>query len=726
MALERVLEKVSEESPKNLAELLERVSAFATNTSKDTITKAFEFGEKAHLGQVRRSGEPYFTHPIGVAGILCDLGLDQSSIIAGLLHDTVEDTSVKLEDIEKEFGKDVAELVDGVTKISQMAFRNTHEKQGENIRKMIIAMGKDIRVILVKLADRLHNMRTLSHMPYHKQERIAQETLDIYAPLANRLGISSIKTELEDLSFRYLRPDIYYDLVQKVQKKKKEREKYVDDVNKEINEYLEKQGIKADIEGRSKHFFSIYKKMEGKNLEFDQIFDLLGFRILTESITDCYQVLGIVHSVWKPVPGRFKDYIALAKSNNYQSLHTTVIGPDAEQIEIQIKTHEMHLIAERGIAAHWKYKEKGKIDIVSEKKFTWLRDMLTAATQDAGEYLESIKTDLFEAEIYVFTPAGEVRELPDGSTPVDFAYAVHTDVGHHCTGAKVNGKIVPLKHKLKSGDKVEILTSPAQSPNKDWLKFCITSKAKGKIRAHVRIEERARSMELGKEIADRELRRVGQSAKIYKLPEFDKFLKKIGANSIDEFFINLGYGKNSMEHLFDAVIPDWKKQETTPEAETFIGKVFKSVSGKKKDSIITVDGMSDVLVRYAKCCTPIPGDPIIGFISRGRGVTVHNAACDKVFEIDTKREVEVSWTKESKGWAHAQLRIVSLDKPGFLFKISEAFTLANANILTAKVRTTKDQKAVYHFDVNVKDLQHLSLLIQKIQTIKGIIGVERV
>jgi guanosine-3',5'-bis(diphosphate) 3'-pyrophosphohydrolase len=726
MALERVLEKVSEESPKNLQELLERVSAFATNTSKEVITQAFEFGEKAHQGQVRRSGEPYFTHPIGVAGILCDLGLDQSSIIAGLLHDTVEDTIVKLEDIEKLFGKDVAELVDGVTKIGQMEFKNTHEKQGENIRKMIIAMGKDIRVILVKLADRLHNMRTLSHMPYHKQERIAQETLDIYAPLANRLGISSIKTELEDLSFRYLRPDIYYDLVQKVQKKKNEREKYVYTVIAEIKGYLDKAEIKADIEGRSKHFFSIYKKMEGKDLEFDQIFDLLGFRILTNNVSDCYQALGIVHSVWKPVPGRFKDYIALAKSNNYQSLHTTVLGPDAEQIEIQIRTHEMHLIAERGIAAHWKYKEKGKVDINSEKKFTWLRDMLSQANQDAGEYLESIKTDLFEAEIYVFTPAGDVRELPEGSTPVDFAYAVHSDVGHRCTGAKVNGKIVPLKHKLKSGDKVEILTSPTQTPNKDWLKFVITSKAKGKIRAHVRIEERARSMELGKEIVDRELRRIGQGPKLFKTQEFEKFMKKIGVNSLDEFYITVGYGKTSMDSMFDNVIPEWRKQEPVPEAESFIGKVFKSAGSKKKDSIITVDGMSDVLVRYAKCCTPIPGDPIMGFISRGRGVTVHNASCDKVFEIDNKRQVEVSWTKESKGWAHAQLRIVSLDKPGLLFKISEAFTLANANILSAKVRTTKDQKAVYNFEVNVRDLQHLSLVIQKIQTVNGIIGVERV
>tara|TARA_B100001248_G_scaffold261746_1_gene254002 strand:+ start:9334 stop:11514 length:2181 start_codon:yes stop_codon:yes gene_type:complete len=725
MATQKVVEKISETSPTDVEELLERIQDLSPNIDTKEVRRAFEFSKKAHEGQFRRSGEPYITHPLGVASIINDLGLDQASIITGLLHDTVEDTKVTNEDIVKNFGQEVADLVDGVTKISQMTFKNTHQKQGENIRKMIIAMGKDIRVIMVKLADRLHNMRTLNHMPYFKQERIAQETLDIYAPLANRLGISSIKVELEDLSFRYLRPDIFYDLVQRVQRKKKEREKYVDDVIHQIHEVLEKSSLYADVQGRSKHLYSIYKKMEHKNLEFDQVHDLLGFRVLLDSVGQCYQALGIVHSVWKPVPGRFKDYIALAKSNNYQSLHTTVVGPEAEQIEIQIRTHEMHVIAERGIAAHWQYKEKGKIDAETEQKFRWLRDMISNASTDADEYLENVKTDLFDSEIYVFTPAGEVKELPEGATPVDFAYAVHTDVGFRCVGAKINGRIVPLKHRLKSGDRVEILTSPTQSPNKDWLKFVVTSKAKAKIRTHVRTEERKKSLELGKEIAERELKKIGKSNKVFKSSEFDKYLKKTGANTLDEFYIHIGYGKHNMEQMFDAVIPDWKKDEKKPEDNASImDKVFKSAK-KKKESLITVDGMSDVMVRYAKCCNPIPGDPIVGFISRGRGVTVHKASCNKVFEIDAKREVEVAWTKERKGAAHAHIRIVSLDKPGFLIKVSEAFTHSGVNILNAKIKTTKDQKAVFHFEVQVKDLEQLQNTIQKIQSLKGVIHVER-
>ncbi len=731
MAEAKSFERIREESPKSIDEFIEWIqSSESKSLDSSKIKEAYCFAEKAHSGQVRRSGDPYITHPLGVAAILYDLGLDEASIITGLLHDTVEDTDVSLNEIESLFGEDVMHLVDGVTKISQMSFRNTHQKQGENIRKMIVAMGKDIRVVMVKLADRLHNMRTLNHMPPHKQEKIAQETLDIYAPLANRLGISSIKVELEDLSFRYLRPDLFYNLVNMVDKKKKERLKYVEDVKSAIQEMMQKSGLEVDVQGRSKHLYSIYKKMDRKNLEFDQIFDLLGVRILVESVAQCYQALGIIHSKWKPVPGRFKDYIALAKSNNYQSLHTTVIGLNGEHIEVQIRTQEMHLIAERGIAAHWKYKEGKKVSVESEEKFRWLREMTSnlQTEMDAGEYLENIKTDLFDSEIYVFTPAGDVKELPEGATPLDFAYSIHTDVGNHCVGAKVNGKIVPLKHRLSSGDSIEIMTSSNQNPSKDWLKFTVTSRAQSKIRWYVKNEERKRALELGKDIAEKELRKFGHSVrKIFQGPDFEEYIRKYGCKSIDEYYTAIGYGKFNIPDLLEALFPDEKSEKTPVEQEEgFLDKVFKSANKKKKkDSLITVDGMSDVLVRYAKCCSPIPGDPIVGFISRGRGVTVHKASCPKVFEIDSSRQLEVEWGGKTQSMSNVQIRIVSQDLLGLLGKVSEAFTLSNANILNAKVRTTKDQKAIYIFDIQVRDTKHLNQVITNIQRIHGVIGVDR-
>ena len=735
MSIQRSLEIISSESPKNIEELLERVAAFSPASNLEVIRKAYIFSEKAHSGQVRRSGEPYIIHPLGVAAIIADLGLDEASIVTGLLHDTVEDTGVSLEEIQKLFGNDVRELVDGVTKISQMSFKNTHQKQGENIRKMIVAMGKDIRVILVKLADRLHNMRTLNSMPYHKQQSIARETLDIYAPLANRLGISSVKIELEDLSFRYLYPDIFYELVQKVAKKKKEREKYVEEVRALIEQELQvSANMKCEIQGRSKHLYSIYKKMEKRSLEFDQIYDLLAFRIIVNTVGECYQVLGQIHSIWKPVPGRFKDYIALAKSNNYQSLHTTLIGPQAEQIEIQIRTHDMHLVAERGIAAHWKYKDSNKINIESQKQFSWLREMITNYHNelDAGEYLENVKTDLFESEIYVFTPAGDLKELPDGAGPIDFAFSIHTDVGNRCTGAKVNGRIVPLKHRLKSGDTVEIITSKTQNPSKDWLKFCVTSRAKSKIRAFIQNEERKRSLELGKDLSEKYLRKYELSpTKFFKTPEFEKYLKSIGGHSLEDFYINLGYGKTDMEKVIRSLVPETelKAVEVSEQDKntSFLGKVFSSVAKKKKaDSIIVVDGMSDVLVRYAKCCSPIPGDSIVGLISRGRGVTVHNSSCSAVFEVDKGRQIDVSWSDNVQTTAITKVRISAQDDQGLLSKVSQAFTSTGVNIINARVRTTKDKKAVFYFDIQVKDTKQLALVIQNVQKIKGIIGVERI
>jgi guanosine-3',5'-bis(diphosphate) 3'-pyrophosphohydrolase len=486
---------------KTLEDLLNKIRAFYPNADLKIIEKAYYFSEKAHEGQIRRSGEPYISHPLSVAGILADLRLDLDTIATGLMHDTVEDTGVTMDDIRREFGDVIAHLVDGVTKIGQMKFKNSHEKQGENIRKMIVAMGKDVRVVLVKLADRLHNMRTLNYMPFEKQERIALETLEIYTPLAGRMGISSLKIELEDLCFRYYRPDMYYELVQKVKKTEGERNRYIDEVKLLISREMNKAGFKFDVYGRSKHLWSVYRKMQSRDIDYEQVFDQLAFRVIVESVAECYAALGLVHSLWKPIPGRFKDFIAMPKANNYQSLHTTVVGPGGERIEIQIRTQDMHLIAERGIAAHWKYKERGKMTNDQElQQADWLRDLVTWHQQvrSPDEFLETVKTDLFETEIYVFTPSGDVREFPDGSTPVDFAYAVHTDLGNKCVGARVNGKMVPLKYQLQNGDTVEIMTSKTQEPSKDWLKFVVTNKAKSKIRAFVKEEQRRRAILIGK------------------------------------------------------------------------------------------------------------------------------------------------------------------------------------------------------------------------------------
>lgn len=714
---------------KVLADLLERITSYFPNADLEFIKKAYEMSEKAHQGQIRRSGEAYISHPLSVAAILTELRLDLNTIATGLLHDTVEDTTLTLKDIETHFGKNVAALVDGVTKISQMNYKNTHAKQAENVRKMMVAMGKDVRVVIVKLADRLHNMRTLSHMPYAKQARIAEETLDIYAPLAHRLGISAWKVELEDLALRYLKPDIYYTLAQNVAMKKKAREKYILDVKKILDEEMKKEGVAVSVQGRPKHLYSIYKKMQERNIEFDQIHDVFAFRIIVGSVAQCYEALGVVHSRYKPVPGRFKDFIAMAKTNNYQSLHTTVIGPEAERIEIQIRTQEMHDVAERGIAAHWNYKLGGSIDKNTIDKFNWIQDVLSEQTGvgDSSEFLENIKTDLFDAEMYVFTPKGDVFELPEGATPLDFAYAIHTNVGARTVGAKIDGRMVPLKHVLKNGDTVEILTSTTQKPSKDWLKMCITSRAQSKIRSFIRTEERRRATEIGKELLEKEMRGSGLSPdKYFKGQNLEKIKEKMKVVELEELFMQIGYGKvlaHEVADLFAEKVP--KTHEA--EKETFLQKVFKSAATRKKsDSLIIVDGMSDLLVRYGKCCQPIPGDPIIGFISRGRGVTVHLASCSKVFSMDNDRQVDVQWNNQSEAGGMTKIRVVCQDSPGLLQKLTDPFASVGVNIYNAKIRTNKDQKAICIFDVKVKNTNQLLMVIQNLQKIKGVIKVDRV
>lgn len=721
---------------KTVDELIEKIKSYYPQVPVHILEKAYAFADKAHTNQMRKSGEPYITHPLSVAGILADLKLDLDTILTGLLHDTVEDTAVTLDDIRREFGDTVASLVDGVTKIGLMNFRNSFDKQGENIRKMIVAMGKDVRVVLVKLCDRLHNMRTLNHMPYEKQSRIAQETLEIYCPLAGRIGISSVKIELEDLCFKYSRPDKYHELTLLIEKTEADTDKYIQEVHKNIAEVLLNTNIKDyKIYGRSKHLWSIYRKMTSRNLDYDQIFDILAFRLIVKDVVECYSVLGYIHSIWKPIPGRFKDFIAMPKSNNYQSLHTAVIGPGGDRIEIQIRTDEMHLVAEKGIAAHWNYKERGDLTVDQMQKANWLRELLTLHQQNDSpdEFLDTVKTDLMEKDIYVFTPKGDVRELPDGATPVDLAFAIHTSLGSTCTGARVNGRIVPLKHVLQNGDRVEIMTSKNQTPSKDWLKFVFTNKAKSKIRQFVKEEQRKSSLTVGKDLTEKEFRKFGMAAAKYlKGPEFDKYMVDCGISDLEELYVRIGYGKFEPRHLIENLSPESKEKEIEKnETITFMEKVVKSVKTKlkKSNSLVLVDGMNDVLVHFAKCCSPIPGDAISGFISRGKGIIVHSSNCAKVFELDQMRRVDVAWTVKSASLGQersVKIEVIALDVQGLLKSMTEAFASQNINIESAQIRTTRDKKAICLFVISVKDTAQLNSAIFSLQKIKGIIGVERV
>lgn len=706
------------------------------------VREACEFADKLHEGQQRSSGDPYIIHPIGVATILTELHLDLDSIITGLLHDTVEDTDVSLQEIEKKFGPSIAQLVDGVTKISRITFRTSEEKQAENFRKMVVAMAKDLRVILVKLADRTHNMRTLEHLPERKRRLIAQETLDIYAPLASRLGIHWIKAELEDLCLRYLKPEVYYRLAQQIAKKKSEREKYIDDVIASIRENLKEYGVVGTVTGRPKHFYSIYKKMESRNESLDDLHDIVAFRIVLDNITECYKALGVIHSVFKPVPGRFKDYIAMPKPNNYQSLHTTVIGPFNERMEVQIRTAEMNQIAQSGIAAHWKYKE-GRADVGTQSKMDWLNRLLDSQKNldDPAEFLESVKLDLYPGDVYVFTPKGTVKEFPHGSTPLDFAYSVHTDVGNKCVGAKVNGKIVPLRYRLRSGDVIEILTSPTQNPSKDWLKLVKSSRAISKIRAYLKVIERTKAKELGEEILERELRRFHTNIdKLNKTSDLANAIKELGYRTLEDILVALGYGKLTARDVSKKVFAAEPQPEPTVEEMTqkkgFLQTIM-STAVKKSEArnAVMVSGMGDVLIRFAKCCHPIPGDAIVGFVTRGRGVTIHHSSCPKALESDSARRIEVDWSlipspKDPKAAPvgpkrSVKVRVFCEDNPGMLASMTQTISTQGVNISQATVRTMKDKKAVCVFEVLVSGTDQLAKVISSLEAKEGIISVER-
>ncbi|MEO5968669.1 MAG: bifunctional (p)ppGpp synthetase/guanosine-3',5'-bis(diphosphate) 3'-pyrophosphohydrolase [Bdellovibrionia bacterium] len=712
-----------------------KVAIYYPEANSDEIRRAYKFAAEAHHGQLRSSGEPYMIHPTDVAQTLADLSLDIPSIITGLLHDTVEDTHATLEQIETQFGRPIAELVDGVTKLSKITFKTSEEKQAENFRKMILAMAKDIRVILIKLADRLNNMRTLEHLAPHKQKLIAQETLDIYAPIANRLGISWIKLELEDLCLRYLHPDVYYKLAQRVTKTKKEREKYIEEVSDILDERLKEYDIKAQVNGRAKHFYSIYKKMERRKADYEQVFDVIAFRIVVDNITECYKSLGVIHAAYKPVPGRFKDYIAMPKANAYQSLHTTVIGPHGERVEMQIRTQDMHQVAEGGIAAHWKYKE-GKFDSRSRENVEWINRLLEwhKDLSDPNEFLETVKIDLFAEDVFVFTPQGEVKQLSHGATPLDFAYAVHTDVGNKCIGAKVNGKIFPLKHRLKSGDTVEIITSPSQTPSKDWLKIVKSSRAKAKIRAFIKDQERNRAEKLGEELLDKALRPYSQSlSKLAKSGELLKAAQTFNAKTLIDLYIGVGYGRISIEEYIRQLLPketlEKKIENAKAEDLSFLKRVFNAAKKRNESkNAITVANLGDVLIRFGRCCNPLPGDSIIGFITRGRGVTVHAVTCSKALDSDEERKIQVQWNLSDKASIrrHVRVRVVSLDEPGLLALMSQTIAGCGVNIASANIRTTKDKKAIALFDIEVNDLKQLQKVASSLEGKKGVISVERV
>ncbi len=710
-----------------LNDILDMVASYNPSADLNLIRKAYVYCAKVHQGQTRLSGEPYIIHPLEVAGLLASMRLDVPSIVTGFLHDTIEDTLTTPEELAGMFGQEVADLVEGVTKISKIHFKTKEENQAENFRKMLLAMANDIRVILVKLADRLHNMRTMQFQPDIKQRSISRETMDIYAPIAHRLGISWIKTELEDLSFRYLHPDIYADLVIKIQQKRQERKGYVEEIRAEIQQKLAEHGINGEVSGRSKHLYSIWRKMEKRKVDIDEIYDLTAFRVLVDDLRDCYGVLGIIHSSWKPIPGRFKDYIAMPKGNMYQSLHTTVIGPHGDRIEVQIRTHEMHRVAEAGIAAHWKYKEGKGYDEKEVKRFAWLRQLLEwqQELQDSREFMDSVKVDLFPEEVYVFTPKGDVKGFPKGSTPIDFAYSVHTDVGHRCVGAKVNGKLVPLKYELNTGDIVEIITSPHHTPSKDWLKIVHSSRARNKIRAWIKIEERKRSMVLGREICEKEFRKYSLNMqKLIKSGELKQVAQESGFNSEDDLLAAVGYGKLSSNQIISRLIPEERLKMQQEHKESRISSVLNKLKGKSS-SAVEVGGMDDIMIRYAKCCNPLPGDEIAGFITRGQGVTIHTADCPFVAESDPERRIDVTWAKGKSAALPVRLRVLCHDEKGILANMTQAITNAEANIVSAQIKSTVDKRGENIFEVNVTDLNHLNRVTNSLMKVKGVIKVER-
>ncbi|MDY5212477.1 RelA/SpoT family protein [Intestinibacter sp.] len=730
---------------KELQEILDKIKKYAPNADVTPVIKAYELAKSAHAGVFRKSGEPYIIHPIAVANILADLELDMEVIAAGLLHDVVEDTPYTYEDIKELFGKDIADLVDGVTKLGKIKYQTKEESQAENLRKMFLAMAKDIRVILIKLADRLHNMRTLKYMPEEKAKYKAKETLEIYGGIAHRIGISKIKWELEDLALKYIDPEGYRELSEKITMKRSQRQEYIDKIVHLLEEKFKEVDINCEVSGRPKHFYSIYKKMKKKNKTFEEIYDLTAVRIIVDTVKDCYAVLGMVHTMWIPMPGRFKDYIAMPKPNLYQSLHTTVIGPDGEPVEIQIRTHEMHEIAENGIAAHWKYKEgiTGSQDTKMEQKLKWLRQMMEweKDVQDPHEFLDALKDDVFNSQVYVFTPKGDVIELPAGSTPIDFAYRVHTNVGNKCTGAKINGKIVQINYKLQNGEIVEVITSAnSPGPSRDWLNIVQTPTARNRIRQWFKKERREENIERGTEILEKEFKRYNIP---YKNPSIQKFLnqvaKKFNQPTLEDLIATIGYGGIATSQVMPKVrdfynkeVNRQEKERRMQEKEDKIKKNFDeheyAKKRKKKDNGITVKGLDNILVRFAKCCNPLPGDDIVGYITKGRGVAIHRRDCTNIKlddEFLKNRLVEVEWNNPEKSKFEGEVKIIAVDRVGLLNDVIHVVSMEKLSISGINCRVLKDNTANISLLVEVNDISELKQLMKKIKSIPGVDEVSR-
>ena len=708
-----------------ITDILDKAQSYLPAEELEMIEKAYIYSATVHQGQVRLSGEPYLTHPMEVAGILVDMKMDEATIISGLLHDTVEDTLTTPEQIEVEFGKDVAFLVNGLTKLSRISFGSQEERLAENFRKMILAMSADIRILLVRLADRIHNMKTLQHQPPDKRVYIAKETMEIYAPLANRLGINWMKMDLEDLSFKYMHPEEYAELSRRIVKTKESRDRYTEEVKSIIRSEMEKFSIKGEVEGRAKHFYSIYKKMQEQHINFDEIYDLIAFRLILDSdnVKSCYEVLSAVHALWKPVPGRFKDYIAMPKANNYQSLHTTVIGPYGERLEIQIRTKAMHEWAEKGIAAHWRYKEGRTFKNDEDTQIKKLRETLEMQQdiKDPREFMSNLKLALFPEEVYVFTPNGDVKAFPKGATPIDFAYSIHTDVGNHCIGAKVNRNIVPLKYELQNGDQVEIITQATHHPSKDWLKYVVTSRAISKIRNWINLEEKKSSLALGRDLLDKEFKRHNLKFSSYvKSEEIKKVFVEYGINCLDDLISQVGYGRISPKQIVNHFLLEG--QAKTP--VSVLEKIKKKPSSMPSLGI-SLTGIDDVMVKFAKCCNPIPGDEIAGYISRGRGITVHTRNCPHIKNLDPDRIVDVEWNVREKHVYPVRIMVVCDDRKGILTEISSTISSFDVNISYAQVETI-DMIATCNFIIEVNDLKQLNQIFLAIKQLKSVRSIERV
>ena len=715
--------------------LIDTIHSYLPQADCEDVTKAYHTAEEAHKEQHRVSGEPYILHPLAVAQILADMKIDTTTITAALLHDVVEDTACTLEDLRNEFGREVAFLVDGVTKLSRLNYRTKEDQQLNSMRKMFLAMAKDVRVVVIKLTDRLHNMRTLRYMRSDKQKRIAQETLEIFAPLAHRLGIFNIKWELEDLSFRYLEPDKYYDLVDQMKQKRHVREEIVNESIDVLKKALDDAHIHCEINGRPKHFYSIYKKMKKDNRDLSQVYDLFAIRVIVDDVKDCYGVLGIVHSLWKPLPYRFKDYIAMPKPNNYQSLHTTVIGTRGQPVEIQIRTWEMHHIAEYGVAAHWRYKEGNQTanKDAFDEKMGWLRNLLEwQDTSNPQEFVNALKLDAFSDEVFVFSPRGDVIDLPQGAIPIDFAYRIHTDVGHRCVGAKINGKIVPLDYRLKNGDIVEIITSKTGKPSLDWLNIVGSSESRSKIRNWFKKENREENIEKGLEALERECKRLNHDWKSLNVGgRLGRVAKQMNAGSEDDLAAAVGYGGFAVNtvliKLLELQKKDLQKQEEQNSSLVMLEKLKPRKPVKHSGTGILVKGEPGLLVRLAKCCSPVPGDPIIGFITRGRGVSVHRADCPNVThgQSDVDRLIDVEWDYEGDERFEVNMEIVAYDRTGIMAEIMAALAELKISILSINAKTSDTKNVVIHMGISIKDLAQFEFIATKIRRLKDVYAVER-